>query len=167
MRELGPPAVAPSRKVATLLVSIAVCLGVQAVSGVLTASGVRDWYPTLRKPGWTPPDWVFFPVWTVLYVLMALAAWLVWHHARGPGRRTALVLFAVQLALNAAWSGLFFALRSPGAAFAEIVALWVAIAATLVSFGRVSPAAAGLLVPYLLWVTYATALNGTIWVMNS
>jgi tryptophan-rich sensory protein len=167
MRELGPPAVAPSPKLAALLVSLAVCFGVQAVSGVLTASGVRDWYPTLLKPGWTPPDWVFFPVWTVLYLLMAVAAWLVWHHARGPGRRTALVLFAVQLVLNAAWSGLFFALRSPGAAFAEIIALWVAITATLVSFGRASPAAAGLLVPYLLWVTYATALNGAIWVMNS
>ena len=81
MREPGPPAAAPSRKLATLLVSIVVCLGVQAVGGVLTASGVRDWYPTLRKPGWTPPDWVFFPVWTVLYAMIALSGWLVWRRA--------------------------------------------------------------------------------------
>jgi tryptophan-rich sensory protein len=167
MYELGRPAPVASRQQAMFLVSLAVCFGTAAVGGALTASGVRDWYPTLNKPWWTPPDWVFGPVWTALYLMMAVAAWLVWRRAGWPGGRTALVLFAVQLVLNAAWSGLFFALRDPGAAFAEVVVLWAAIAATLVAFGRVSRVAAGLLVPYLLWVTYATALNGAIWVMNS
>src|SRR5581483_10582213 len=138
------------------LVSLAVCFGTAAVGGALTASGVRDWYPALNKPSWTPPDWVFGPVWTALYLMMALAAWPVWRRAGWPRSRAALVLFAVQLVLNAAWSGLFFALRRPGAAFAEVILLWAAIFATLVAFGRVSAAATGLLVPYLLWVTYAT-----------
>ena len=110
---------------------------------------------------------MFGPVWTTLYVLMALAAWHVWRLAGWAASRTALGLFAVQLVLNAAWSGLFFALSSPASAFAEIILLWCAIAATLWSFGRVSILAAGLLVPYLLWVTYAAALTGTIWGMNS
>jgi uncharacterized protein YbjT (DUF2867 family)/tryptophan-rich sensory protein len=152
---------------AMLLVLLAVCFGTAAVGAALTAGPVRDWYPTLRKPAWTPPDWVFGPVWTILYVLMALAAWFVWRRARGAASRTALGLFAVQLVLNAAWSGLFFTLRSPASAFAEIILLWCAIAATLSSFGRVSTLGASLLVPYLLWVTYAAALNGTIWRMNS
>ena len=167
MHAIEHPITDQRRPVVALVVSLAVCLGVQAVSGLLTAAGVRDWYPTLSKPSWTPPDWVFGPVWTALYVLMALAAWLVWRRLGWPRSRPALTLFAVQLVLNAAWSGLFFALQNPGAAFAEIILLWAAIAATLVAFARVSPAAAGLLVPYLLWVTYAAALNGTIWVMNS
>lgn len=165
MSELALPAV-PRRNLRPLLVSLAICFGVQAVSSLLTAAGVRDWYPTLTKPTWTPPDQLFGPVWTVLYLLMGIAAWLVWHRSRGPERRLALGLFAVQLVLNAVWSGLFFALRNPAAAFADIVALWVAIVATLASFARVSATAAGLLVPYLLWITYATALNGAIWLLN-
>lgn len=167
MREPVPPAPHFSRQLAMLLVLLAVCFGTAAVGAALTAGPVRDWYPTLRKPAWTPPDWVFGPVWTTMYVLMALAAWLVWRRAGWAASRTALGLFAVQLVLDAAWSGLFFALRSPPSAFAEIILLWCAIAATLSSFGRVSTLAASLLVPYLLWVTYAAALNGTIWRMNS
>lgn len=150
-----------------LLLCVVVCLGVGALSAALTAGPVKEWYPTLRKPAWTPPDWLFGPVWTALYLMMAVAAWLVWSRAGLLGARVGLGLFLVQLVLNAAWSGLFFALRSPGAAFAEIVALWAAIAATIVAFARVSPTAAALLAPYLLWVTYATALNGTIWVLNT
>jgi tryptophan-rich sensory protein len=149
-----------------LMAAVAVCLGTGALGAWLTADGVRDWYPGLNKPAWTPPDWVFGPVWTLLYLLMAVAAWLVWLRADARAARPALGLFLGQLVLNAGWSGLFFALHSPGLAFAEILVLWPAIAATLVSFARVSRLAAGLLVPYLLWVTYAAALNGAIWVMN-
>jgi tryptophan-rich sensory protein len=155
------------RQFAALLVLLAACLGTEAVGGILTAASVRGWYRTLDKPAWTPPDWLFGPVWTILFVLMGVAAWLVWRRTGWRASRTALGLFAVQLALNAAWSGLFFTLRNPGAAFAEILLLWCAIAATLWSFGRISPLAAGLLVPYLLWVTYAAVLNGTIWRLNS
>jgi tryptophan-rich sensory protein len=109
---------------------------------------------------------VFGPVWTTLYVLMALAAWLVWRRAGWATSRTALGLFALQLILNAAWSALFFAWCSPGSAFAGILLLWCAIVATLWSFGRISIVAAVLLAPYLVWVTYAAALNWAIWRLN-
>lgn len=150
-----------------LAATLALCLGTEVGGGLLTAAAVRDWYPTLRKPSWTPPDWLFAPVWTLLFVLMAVSAWLVWNRGGLRAARWGLALFLAQLALNAGWSGLFFALRRPDLALIEIVVLWVAIAATLVSFGRVSVTAAVLLAPYLLWVTYAAALNGTIWWMNS
>ncbi len=152
---------------AILLFLLVVCLGVGVVGAELTAVSVRDWYPTLHKPAWTPPDWVFGPVWTALYVLMALAAWLVWRRGGWVANRTALGLFALQLALNAVWSGLFFALRSPAGGFADILLMWCAIVATIGSFWRVSTLAASLLVPYLMWVTYAAALNGVIWRMNA
>ncbi len=166
MRGPVPPASQIPRQLLMLLVLLAVCFGTGTVGAALTAGSVRDWYPTLRKPAWTPPAWVFGPVWTALYGLMAVAAWLVWRRAGWAAGRTALGLFAVQLFLNGAWSGLFFALRSPASAFAEILLLWCAIASTIWSFGRVSAPAAGMLTPYLLWVTYAAALNGAIWAMN-
>lgn len=149
-----------------LAATLAGCLGTEAVGGLLTALSVGDWYPTLRKPSWTPPARAFTPVWTLLFVLMAVSAWLVWARAGLRAARWAAALFLAQLVLNAGWSGLFFALQRPDLAFAEIVVLWVAIAATLVSFARTSRPAAALLAPSLLWVTYATALNGAIWWMN-
>jgi len=150
-----------------LLGFLTVCLGTAALGAGLTAVSVRDWYQTLHKPTWTPPDWVFAPVWTVLFLLMAFAGWVYWRRTGWSAGRAALGLFAVQLGLNAAWSGLFFTLRSPGMAIVDIVLLWCAIAGTLWSFGRVSALASSLLVPYLLWVSYATALNWAIWRMNS
>jgi len=158
----------PARtRLSMLLVTSALCFGTAAIGAALTAGPVREWYPTIRKPSWTPPDWLFGPVWTLLFLLMAVSAWRVWCRVSIGEARWGLGLFIVQLVLNAGWSGLFFALRSPGIAFAEILVLWAAIAATLISFVRVSPVAAALLVPYLLWVTYATALNATIWWLNS
>lgn len=142
---------------------VAACLAAGAIGSLLTASGLREWYPTLIKPIWNPPSWVFGPVWTLLYILMGVSAWLVW---RRGGWSRAHVVFGVQLLLNAAWSGLFFGLRSPGLAFAEIVALWLAIASTLVVFWRISAAAGALLVPYLGWVTFAAVLNGALWRLN-
>ena len=112
------------------------------------------------------PAWVFGPVWTALYLSMAIAAWLVWRRAGWPGGARALGLFAVQLALNAAWSPLFFGLRSPAAGLVDIAALWLAIAATVFAFFRIAPVAGALLVPYWLWVTFATALNAAIWSLN-
>jgi tryptophan-rich sensory protein len=150
-----------------LVVALAVPLLVGGISGVATAQGVRDWYPTLVKPSFNPPAWVFGPVWTVLYLMMGLAAYLVWKRGWGDGMvRTALALFALQLVLNGLWSVLFFGLRSPGAALADILLLWVAIVATLVSFWRLTPTAGLLLLPYLAWVTFAAALNGAIWWLN-
>lgn len=118
------------------------------------------WYVTLPKPTWTPPGWIFGPVWFVLYTLMAVAGWLVWRQTGW--KHWALGLFAIQLALNMLWSPLFFGLHRPDLAFADIVALWVAIVATTVAFWRVSPAAGLLFVPYLAWVSFAAVLNFAI-----
>ncbi|MEO6326291.1 MAG: TspO/MBR family protein [Thermoanaerobaculia bacterium] len=145
---------------------IALCLGAEGLGALATFSAVRTWYPTLAKPPWTPPGWLFGPVWTVLYLAMAVAAWLVWRRA-GPGAvGAALTIFAVQLALNIAWSFLFFGLRNPVAGLVDIVLLWVAVVATTVVFWKISPVAGWLLVPYIAWVTFATALNAAIVRLN-
>jgi tryptophan-rich sensory protein len=125
-----------------------------------------DWYLALNKPSWHPPTWVFGPVWSTLYVMMAVSAWLVWQQGGFARQRRALTLFLVQLVLNAAWSPLFFGLKQPGVAFAEILLLWLAIAATIVSFHRVHRIAAWLLVPYIAWVSFAAFLNGVLWQLN-
>jgi tryptophan-rich sensory protein len=127
---------------------------------------VGTWYQQIRKPPFSPPDWAFGPVWTALYAMMAVAAWLVWRKGDAAGRNVALALFGLQLALNAAWSPIFFGLRSFGGAFAVIVALCLAIAATLVAFLRVSMPAGLLLAPYLAWVSFATVLNFASWRLN-
>lgn len=124
------------------------------------------WYEALDKPSWTPPNAVFGPVWTALYLMMAVAAWLVWRKAGFAGASAALTLFVVQLALNALWSYLFFGLHRPDLALIDILLLWLVILATLLLFWRIQPLAGALLVPYLLWVTYATALNFQIWRLN-
>jgi len=121
------------------------------------------WYAGLRKPAWNPPNWLFAPVWTLLYAMMAVAAWLVWRDA---GLSREITLFVVQLLLNAAWTWLFFGLKRPGLAFVEIVALWLAILGTLVVLWSVRPLAALLLAPYLAWVTFAAALNAALWRLN-
>lgn len=145
------------------------------VLGILLCEGVGlfasqwkpgAWHAALVKPAWNPPNFVFAPVWTLLYALMGAAAWLVFRSASSPRRRTALALFAVQLALNAAWSWLFFGRHALGASLAEIVLLWAAILATLLAFRPVSRAAAWLLAPYLAWVTFASALTYAIWRLN-
>ena len=134
-----------------------------ALGGVTTAGSVRDWYPTLVKPAWNPPAWIFGPVWTVLYLAMAVAAWLVW---RRVGWGAALVWFALQLALNATWSPVFFGMHQIGLALVNIVLLWLAIAGTMVAFWKVTPVAGWLFVPYLAWVSFATALNFVLWRLN-
>lgn len=141
-----------------LLTFAAAAIGSQFMPG--------EWYARLAKPSWTPPSWLFGPVWTLLYVLMAVAAWLVWKDRGFAGARVALVLYSVQLAFNAAWSWLFFGLQRPGLAFAEILVLWIAILATLIAFWRHRALAGALLVPYLAWVSFATALNLAIWRLN-
>lgn len=125
-----------------------------------------EWYLALNKPDWHPPTWVFGPVWSTLYVLMAVSAWLVWRQGGFARQLRPLSLFLVQLVLNAAWSPLFFGLKQPGIAFAEILLLWLAIAATLLSFHRVHRIAAWLLVPYIAWVSFAAFLNGVLWQLN-
>jgi tryptophan-rich sensory protein len=149
-----------------LVAALAAPLAVASVSGLATTAGVRDWYPSLVKPSFTPPDWLFGPVWTVLYIMMGIALWWVWRRQGEVPVRTPLTLFAVQLLLNALWSVLFFGLRSPGAALVDILLLWVAIGLTIRAFRQVSVRAAVFMLPYWAWVTFATALNASIWVLN-
>jgi benzodiazapine receptor len=127
-----------------------------------------DWYASLAKPAWTPPTWVFGPAWTILYAMMAVAAWRLWRRlgARPHESRRALVLFAVQLALNLSWTPVFFGMQRPDLALVVILVLWLAIAATIVAAWKACKTAAALLVPYLAWVTFATALNAAIWRLN-
>ncbi len=125
-----------------------------------------EWYAGIRKPSWNPPGWVFGPVWSALYTMMAAAAWLVWKQGGWAAQRRPLTVFLAQWALNALWTPLFFGWHRPGWAFVEILLLWVAIAWTLREFWPVHRTAAMLLVPYLMWVTYAGALNGAIYRLN-
>lgn len=145
---------------------VAVTLAAGFVGSLVTNPSIPGWYASLQKPAWTPPNWLFGPVWTLLYLMMAVAAWLVWRERGFGGARLALALFAAQLVLNALWSILFFGLRSPGAALVEIALLWAAILATAAAFWRVTHPAGWLLVPYLWWVTYAAFLNYAIWRRN-
>jgi tryptophan-rich sensory protein len=150
-----------------LLLSLVVPLAVGGLAGWTTSAGVAEWYPTLTKPTFNPPAWVFGPVWTLLYLMMGLAVFLVWRRGlEVEGVRAALAVFVVQLVLNGVWSLLFFGLRSPGLAFAEILVLWLAIGVTSWLFWRVVPAAGLLLVPYWAWVSFAAVLNGSIWSLN-
>ncbi len=144
----------------------ALCLATAAIGAWLTSVGLHNWYPLIRRPTWTPPSRVFRPVWSALFLAMAVAAWLVWNRWDLPGAGLALLLFLVQLALNCAWSLLFFSLESPGAAMLESLLLWTAIAGTIAAFWRVSALAAALMVPYLAWVTFVAALNVSIWRLN-
>ncbi len=126
-----------------------------------------EWYASLTKPSWSPPNTVFAPVWTILYVLMGVAAWLIWRKAGFSGARPALSLFVVQLVLNSLWSYLFFGLQKPMVAFIEIIVLWCVILATLVRFWEVRPSAGALLIPYLCWVSFASVLNYYLWRLNA
>jgi len=155
-----------ARQAIILAVSVGICLGAAGVGSILTTPSIDPWYATLRKPAWTPPNWVFGPVWTALYLSMAVAAWLVWRQAGFSPAKLSLTLFVIQLALNVAWSGIFFGFRLVGVAFLEVVLLWLFILSTTIAFWSVSRMASWLMVPYLIWVAYAAALNGAIWRMN-
>lgn len=153
------------KKTMRLALSIAVCLGAGWLGSLVTRPSLTAWYEGLAKPHWTPPDWLFAPVWTTLYVTMGVAAWLVWR--RRSLETIPMRLFLVQLLLNVAWSAVFFRFRSPGWAFLEIVVLWCAILLTAIAFGRIARIAGWLMAPHLLWVSYAAALNFAIWRLNS
>src|SRR5688572_24935700 len=146
------------KQMIALVVSLLVSFSAAAMGGMATRRA-PEFYAALSHPEWAPPSSVFGPVWTVLYILMAVAAWLVWREKGLGGARVPLTLFVVQLALNAIWSWLFFAWQRGSLAQIEIVALWVMIASTLIAFWRVRPIAGMLLLPYLAWVTYATVLT--------
>lgn len=152
------------RKWPALGVFILVTYAAAAIGGMFTPG---EWYAQLAKPSWTPPAWIFAPVWTLLYTMMAVAGWLAWLRAGLAGGRIAFTFFGIQLALNAAWSWIFFGLHRPGLAALEIIVLWLAIAATIGAFWRIRPASGALLLPYLAWVSFAAALNMAIWRLNA
>ena len=149
-----------------LLTWLGLCFAVAGVSGRWTASEVAGWYSTLVKPSISPPNWVFGPVWTLLYTLMAVAAWQVCLLPASTLRTWGLALFLAQLALNFAWTFLFFRQHAIGGALAELLVLWTAIGATTIVFDWLSPSAAWLLAPYLAWVTFAAVLNTAYWRLN-
>lgn len=148
-----------------LIVWLMVSVAVSAI-GAVASIEASSFYGQLVQPAWAPPGWLFGPVWTLLFALMAVAAWLVWRGGGFRANRVALILFLVQLVFNALWSWLFFAWQLGGLAFADILLLWLLIVATLVAFWRVRALAGALLLPYLLWVSFAAALNYSVWQLN-
>lgn len=155
-----------SRDWIALLISLGICFAMGASGSVVTASSVKTWYSGLLKPAGTPPPWVFGPVWSILYLLMAVAAWLVWRQRIHEHVWLAMALFLAQLILNGVWSFLFFGLRRPGTALVEIIVLLAAIAVTAMRFAEFSRLAFWLMTPYGAWVFYASYLNFGIWRLN-
>ena len=153
--------------ISKLITSIVICQLAGVVGSIFTTPAIPTWYATLRKPSFTPPNWVFSPVWITLFVLMGIAAFLVWNKGLSDQKvKTALSIFAVQLILNVLWSVMFFGLRSPLAGLIEIAVLWMAILLTILYFFKVSHVAGILLIPYILWVSFAAVLNASIWRLN-
>jgi translocator protein len=142
---------------------IGVCFAAASMGSIFRPG---KWYEQLSKPSWRPPNWLFAPVWTTLYLAMAASGWLVWRMTGFTGAGGPLAVFFIQLVLNTAWTPIFFGLRRVGLAFVEIIALWLAIVATIILFRSVNELAAWLLVPYLAWVSFAAALNYSIWRLN-
>lgn len=149
-----------------LLGFLVLCFAVSAGGGAITATSVGTWYQALAKPAFTPPDWVFAPVWSTLYLLMAIAAWRVWLARAEPAARGVLVLFFVQLALNLAWSAIFFGLQRPGWALIELTILVVLVALTARAFWILDRLAGALMAPYVAWALFALALNFEVWRLN-
>ena len=151
-----------------LMISLAICFAAEGLGGLFTSQSVGTWYLTLQKPAFTPPGWLFGPVWTLLYLMMGIALYSIWKRAdSGEEVRGALTLFAFQLLLNVAWSAVFFGRQSPLGGLLIIVALWLTLALTVWRFRQISPLAAGLLLPYLAWTSFAAVLNFAIWHLNS
>lgn len=155
------------RDILKLVVSIAACLAAGAIGSVFTRSAIPTWYAALEKPAFSPPNWLFAPVWTLLYILMGVAAFLVWRKGLANQQvRVSLIIFLIQLVLNALWSVVFFGLKSPLYGFILIVVLWLAILVTILRFYKISRVASVLMWPYLIWVTFASVLNMSIWLLN-
>ncbi len=157
-------------KYTRILIVVVTCLAIGYFSGIATQSSIKTWFPTLIKPSFNPPNWVFAPVWSMLYMMMGIAAGLVWNRMEASKDKElvkkSLIFFAIQLGLNALWSVLFFGLRNPMLALIEIVLLWLMIYETYIKFGKIDKIAGYLFLPYLAWVSFASILNGSIWWLN-
>ena len=152
-------------KIAKIIIAVIICIAVGGFSGFLTADAIQNWYLALNKPSWNPPNWLFAPVWTALYLMMGIAVGIVWA-GNHPTKNKALGLFVVQLVLNFFWSLIFFRWQSPVWAFVEIIMMWIAILLTILAFNKINKTTAYLMIPYLLWVSFASFLNFTIWQLN-
>jgi tryptophan-rich sensory protein len=149
------------------IISIALPLAVGAVSGFFTTASVNGWYAGVNKPSFNPPNWLFAPVWTSLYILMGIACFIIWNNnAETKEKQVALRFYGIQLGLNFLWSFIFFYAQQPGWAFIEIILMWIMILLTILSFRKISTVAAWLLVPYICWVSFASVLNFAIWYLN-
>ncbi len=155
-----------SKQLIALVIFLALCFGAAAIGGLITAKSVNTWYTTINKPVWTPPNWLFGPVWSLLYLMMAISGWLVWRNGGWEQNSFIMILFIAQLVLNVGWSGLFFGLRLPGWAVLELLVLWGMILWYTLASIKVVPLAGILFIPYLLWVTFAGALNIAVWRLN-
>lgn len=150
----------------SLIICIAIPLVAGTLSGIANANSISTWYTTLNKPSFNPPNYLFGPVWTILYLLMGISLYLIVSTTKSEVRTTALIIFGIQLLLNFSWSFVFFYFQSPGIALVVIIALLIGIVLMILYFSRLSPTAAYLQVPYLLWVSFATVLNGAVWYLN-
>ena len=155
------------QKIIKIVLVVLVCVSVGFLSGMVTRDSITTWYPTLVKPVFNPPNWIFAPVWTLLYIMMGIAAGLVWtSNSDEKTIKKALILFVIQFGLNALWSYIFFGLHNPMLAFIEIMVLWLIIFDTYNAFRKIDKIAGILLLPYLIWVSFATILNASIWWLN-
>lgn len=153
-------------KLLKLTCSIFICLVAGAIGSLLTTPAIATWYATLKKPFFNPPNWIFAPVWTLLFILMGIALYLVWEEKNGAGKGRAVTFFFLQLLLNICWSLFFFYLKAPLLAFVEVIVFWIMILLTIMEFNKISKTAAMILFPYLLWVSFASFLNLSIVLLN-
>jgi len=149
-----------------LVASLILTLGVGAIAGIFTSSAVTGWYATLNKPSFSPPNWLFGPVWTVLYIIMGISLFMIWKLEPSRERNIALLIFMVQLVLNFCWSFIFFHFKLIGPALIDIIFLWISIVVMLILFYTIKPWAAYLNIPYFLWVSFASILNGAYYFLN-
>ena len=149
-----------------LLASLSLPIGLGAVAGLFTAEAVPEWYETLNRPSFNPPNWLFGPVWTFLYILLGISLYLIWKQSASKERNLAIIIFLLQQALNFGWSFIFFYFNMIGLALIEIILLWINIILMLVLFYKIKPMAAYINIPYLLWVTFATVLNASYYLLN-
>jgi tryptophan-rich sensory protein len=155
------------KRATKIIILIAVCLGIGYASSIVTQTGIETWYPTIEKPSFNPPNWLFGPVWTALYICIAVAGGIIWDKIdTHPLAKKALLFFAIQLLLNSLWSFLFFGLKNPLIALIEIILLLLIIYETYMLFSKINKVAGYLFIPYLLWVSFAMFLNGSIWWLN-
>jgi len=155
------------KNILKLVISIVLCQLVGFLGSLFTTPAIPTWYKTLNKPFFTPPNWIFSPVWISLFILMGISLFMVWRKQDHPRFKTALIFFFVQLILNVLWSAAFFGLRSPFLGFVDIVLLWVAILLTIQHCLRISRVAGLLLLPYIIWVSFAVALTFSLWILHT